>query len=171
MPQRALVVLIGASGSGKSTFAARHFRPTEIVSSDACRAMVGDDEAEMGATDAAFEVLHLIAWKRLEAGRLTVVDATNVQPESRAPLIRLAHQHHRPAVAVVFDMPNAVSVERHRSRVGRPFGAHVVRNQAAQLRRSLAGLDAEGFDRVYVLTSPAEIDAAEVVREPLRPSG
>ncbi|MEG5040586.1 MULTISPECIES: AAA family ATPase, partial [unclassified Microcoleus] len=93
-PELSLVVLIGASGSGKSTFARQHFLPTEIISSDYCRGLVSDDENNQAATADAFEVLHLIAAKRLAAGKLTVIDATNVQPESRKSLLELARKYH-----------------------------------------------------------------------------
>jgi protein phosphatase len=92
IPEPALVVLIGPSGAGKSTFAQRHWRPTEVLSSDACRALVADSETDRSVTPEAFEVLHCVAAKRLAAGRLTVVDATNVQPEARRPLITLARE-------------------------------------------------------------------------------
>src|SRR6202008_1792351 len=94
IPKLSLVVLIGPSGSGKSTFARKHFLPTEVLSSDACRGMVSDDENDQTATTDAFEVLHFVAGKRLALGRLTVIDATNVQPEARKPLVHLARQHH-----------------------------------------------------------------------------
>jgi protein phosphatase len=167
VPDLSLVVLIGASGSGKSTFAAKHFLPTEIVSSDVCRGLVSDDQNDMAATAAAFDVLHLIASKRLEAGRLTVIDATNVQRESRAPLVRLARDQYCLPVAIVLDIPERLCHERNRSRPDRTFGPHVVRNHAQQLRHSLKGLEREGFRRVFVLRSPEEVEAAEVVREPL----
>jgi protein phosphatase len=105
IPELALVVLIGPSGAGKSTFARRHFKPTEILSSDFCRGLVRDDENDQSATEDAFAVLHFVAGKRLAAGRLTVVDATNVQPESRQPLVTLARQYHCLPVAIVFDLP------------------------------------------------------------------
>src|SRR5580658_3527379 len=101
IPNLSLVVLIGPSGSGKSTFARKHFLPTEILSSDACRGMVSDDENKQGVSKEAFEVLHFIAAKRLESGRLTVVDATNVQPEARKPLVELARRFHVVPVAIV----------------------------------------------------------------------
>ncbi len=110
VPELSLVVLIGASGSGKSTFAARHFKPTEVLSSDACRALVSDDENDQSATTVAFEVLHFIAGKRLQEGRLTVVDATSVQREARRPLVELARRHHVLPVAIVFDLPEKVCV-------------------------------------------------------------
>src|SRR4051812_39151932 len=140
IPKLSLVVLIGPSGSGKSTFARRHFLPTEILSSDACRGMVGDDENDQTVTKDAFEVLRFIAGKRLAVGRLTVVDATNVQPEARKPLIELARLYHCLPVAVVLDLPERLCQERNRLRPDRDFGPHVVRNQASQLRRSLRGL-------------------------------
>src|ERR1700761_7033340 len=94
IPRLSLVVRVGPSGSGKSTFARKHFLPTEILSSDACRGMVSDDENNQTVSNEAFEVLHFIATKRLALGKLTVIDATNVQPEGRKPLVRLARQYH-----------------------------------------------------------------------------
>jgi protein phosphatase len=167
IPELCLVVLVGVSGSGKSTFAARHFLATEVVSSDFCRGLVADDENDQKATDAAFEVLYLIAAKRLDAGRLTVVDATNVQPESRRGLIELAKAHDALAVAVVLDLPEQVCAARNSSRPERQFGRHVLRNQREQLRRSLKAIRREGFHRVFVLSSEAEIAATRFEREPL----
>ncbi|WP_337177331.1 polynucleotide kinase-phosphatase [Paludisphaera sp.] len=167
IPRLSLVVLIGPSGSGKSTFARRHFSPTEVLSSDACRGMVSDDENDQEATNDAFDVLHYVASKRLSRGRLTVVDATNVQPESRRPLVELARKYHCLPVAIVLDLPEALCHERNRDRADRAFGPHVVRNQASQLRRSLRGLRKEGFRNVFVLGSPEEVEAAAIERVPL----
>jgi protein phosphatase len=167
IPELSLVILVGPSGSGKSTFARRCFKPTEVLSSDFCRGLVRDDESDQSATDDAFAVLHFIAARRLAAGRLTVVDATNVQPESRAPLVNLARQYHCLPVAVVLDLPEKVCQERNRTRPDRGFGPHVVRQQCQQLRRSLRGLKREGFSHVYTLSTPEEVDAAVVQRQPL----
>jgi protein phosphatase len=167
IPNLSLVVLVGPSGSGKSTFARRHFLPTEVLSSDACRALVSDDENDQSVTNDAFEVLHFVAARRLALGRLTVVDATNVQPEARKPLVELARKYHCLPVAVVLNLPEKVCQERNRSRDERSFGPHVVRNQQSQLRRSLRGLGREGFRHVHVLESPEEVDAATVERVPL----
>src|SRR3954470_11089703 len=127
IPKLSLVVLIGPSGAGKSTFARKHFRPTEVLSSDACRGMVGDDENDQAVTKEAFEVLHFIAARRLALGRLTVIDATNVQPESRKPLVQLAREYHCLPVAVVLNLPERLCQDRNRSREERDFGSHVVR--------------------------------------------
>ncbi len=167
IPELALVVMVGTSGSGKSTFARKHFLPTEILSSDYCRGLVADDENDQAATKDAFEVLNFIAAKRLAAGRLTVVDATNTQPEARKPLIELARRFHCLPVALVLDMPQEVCHERNRQRADRDFGPHVVRNQRSQLRRSLGHLQKEGFRHVTVMRSVEEADAATVTREPL----
>jgi len=166
-PDLSLVVLIGASGSGKSTFARAHFLPTETISSDACRALVSDDENNQAATKDAFDVLHVIAAKRLAAGRLTVVDATNVQAEARRPLVALARQYHCLPVAIVFDLSEGVCQERNRARPDRDFGPHVVRRQSADLRRSLRGLQREGFRHVFTLSSPDEVAAATIECQPL----
>ncbi|HEY2429765.1 MAG TPA: AAA family ATPase, partial [Acidimicrobiales bacterium] len=167
IPKLSLVVLIGPSGSGKSTFARRHFRPTEILSSDGCRGWVSDDENDQSVTRDAFEVLRFVAAKRLALGRLTVIDATNVQPEARKPLVELARQYHCLPVAVVLDMPERTCQERNRGRPDRDFGPHVVRNQSSQLRRSLRGLRKEGFRHVFVMETPEEVEAAAVERVPL----
>lgn len=167
IPNLSLVVLIGPSGAGKSTFARRHFLPTEVLSSDYCRGLVSDDENSQAATRDAFEVLHFIAAKRLEVGRLTVVDATNVQPESRASLVALARQYHVLPVAIVFNLPEEVCQERNRERADRDFGPHVIRQQRSQMRRSLKGLKREGFRHVFELESAAEVDATFVERAAL----
>ena len=167
IPELAVVALIGPSGSGKSTFARKHFRATEILSSDFCRGLVSDDENSQAATNDAFEVLHFIASKRLAAGKLVVIDATNVQSEARKPIIALARQYHCLPVAIVFDMPERLCQDRNRERSDRNFGPHVVRQHSQQLRRSLRGLEREGFRKVHILRSPEEVDAAEIVREPL----
>ncbi|MFL6260640.1 MAG: polynucleotide kinase-phosphatase [Thermoanaerobaculia bacterium] len=169
LPQLSLVVLVGASGAGKSTFARRHFKPTEILTSDFCRALVSDDENDQSATADAFAVLHFVAGKRLARGLLTVVDATNVRPEARAPLVELARAHYVLPVAIVFDPPMAVLEERSRTRTDRDVGAHVLRNQRSQLRRSLRDLQKEGFRHVWVLRSPEEVEAVTVERRPLWP--
>src|SRR5262245_53985649 len=103
IPKLSLVALIGPSGSGKTTFARKHFLPTEILSSDSCRAMVSDHENDQAVTNEAFDVLHFIAAKRLALGRLTVIDATNVQPEARQPLVRLAREYHCLPVAIILN--------------------------------------------------------------------
>jgi protein phosphatase len=169
IPDFCLVVLIGASGAGKSTFARKQFLPTEVLSSDYCRALVSDDENSQEATKDAFQVLHFIAAKRLASRRLTVIDATNVQPEARKPLVALAREYHCFAVAIVLQTPEALCQERNRGRPDRNFGPHVVRSHIQQLRRSLRGLEREGFRHVHTLNSPEAIEAATVVRQPLWP--
>ena len=167
IPELSLVALVGPTGSGKSSFAASHFKPTEVVSSDACRAMVADDPTDQAATTDAFAVLNFIAATRLRAGRLTVIDATSVQPQARKSLVELARENDCMPVAIVLNMPEALCVARNRGRPDRAFGSRVVRHQASQLRRSLRGLKREGFRYVFVLNSPEEVDAATVERLPM----
>ncbi|WP_216209552.1 polynucleotide kinase-phosphatase [Amycolatopsis aidingensis] len=168
VPDMSLVVLIGASGSGKSTFARTHFAPTQVLSSDFFRGLVADDENDQSASAEAFDALHYVAGKRLAAGRVTVVDATNVQRASRAGLLRLAREHDVLPTAIVLDLPESVCVRRNEGRPDRDFGAQVVRRHRSDLRRSLKHLQKEGFRRVHVLRSEREVAEAEVVIEPLR---
>ena len=168
LPELALVLLIGVSGSGKSTFARTHFLPTEVISSDFCRALVSDDENDLRCTADAFEVLRFIAAKRLKAGRLTVVDATNVQVESRRTLIELAREHHVLPVAIVLDLPVKLCEERTSLRPDRNFGPHVIRNQYKQLHRSIASLKKkEHFTQVHVLRSVDDVAAVQITRQPV----
>jgi protein phosphatase len=167
IPELSLVVLIGPSGAGKSTFAGQHFLPTEVLSSDACRGLVSDDPNDQSATNDAFDVLNFIARKRLAAGRLTVIDATNVQPEARKSLVALAREFHVLPVAIVLNLPENVCKARNANRPDRQFGSHVIRNQRSQLRRSLRQLKREGFRHRSILTSPEEVAAASVQRVPL----
>jgi protein phosphatase len=160
-------VLVGPSGCGKSTFARTHFKQTEVISSDFCRGLVSDDENSQEATGDAFDVLNYVAAKRLARGLLTVVDATNVQPEARKPLVEMAREHDVLAVAIVLKMPEQLCHERNKDRQGRDFGPHVVRNQSAQLRRGLRGLEREGFRYVYTLETPEVVEQATIIRQPL----
>jgi protein phosphatase len=160
-------LFLSARGSGKSTFARRHFKPFEVISSDFCRGLVSNDENDQSATKDAFETLHFIARKRLARGHFTVVDATNVQPESRKPLVAIAREYHVLPVAVVLNTPERICQERNQQRADRSFGPHVVRNQQQDLRRSLRGLEREGFRHVFVLSKAEELETAEVIREPL----
>src|SRR5438105_317937 len=167
LPSPSLILLVGPSGCGKSTFARTHFAPTEVVSSDRCRALVSDDEADQSATHAAFEVLHLIVAKRLERCRLTVVDATNVSADARRPLLELARRHHLPCDAIVLDLPVDACLAHNLAREGRTVAEDVIHRQWEQLHRALRHLPHEGFRAVHALRWPDEVSAAEVVRTPL----
>ena len=165
IPDFCLVVLIGASGSGKSTFARQHFKPTEVISSDACRGMVEDDENSQDATGDAFALLHYIAETRLRRRKLVVVDATNVRQEDRAQLVRIAKKYHALAVAIVLNPGEDICHERNKARPDRQYGPHVVRNHMASLRRNIRRIDKEGFRYVHELRSVEEIDSVEIARE------
>ncbi|WP_328779937.1 polynucleotide kinase-phosphatase [Streptomyces canus] len=161
-----LVVLVGASGSGKSTFARRHFKPTEVISSDFCRGLVSDDENDQGATKDAFDVLHYIAGKRLAAGRRTVVDATSVQEDSRRQLIDLAKRYDVLPIAIVLDVPEEVCAERNAARTDRAdMPIRVIKRHIRELRRSIRRLEREGFRKVHVLRGVADVENATVVTE------
>ncbi len=167
VPAMGLVLLCGASGSGKSTFARRWFAPTEVVSGDQCRALVGDDETDQSVTPTAFALLHEIVARRLELGRLTVVDATNTQPDDRRPLLELARTWDVLTTAVVFDLPLRLCLDRNAVRDDRRVPEHAIRRQHQTLRRTARGLRRERFSRVYALGSEAEVDAVTVERTPV----
>lgn len=158
IPELCVVALIGASGSGKSTFARQHFKPTEILSSDFFRGLVSDDENDQAATKDAFESLHYLLAKRLARGRLTVIDATNVRAEDRRAIVEAARKYHCFAVAIVLDIPERICLERNETRADRDMGPHVIRRQAMELRRGLRGLEREGFRFVHVLGGTDDIE-------------
>jgi protein phosphatase len=165
VPADALILLIGVAASGKSTFAARHFAPTEIISSDAIRALIADDPHAQTATDDAFDLLHRLLAMRLRRGRLTVVDATNVEAWARAELLAVARRHRRPSVAIVLDLPLPVALGRNLERPMPRPPATAIRRQHRWLTDSLAGLPDEGYDAVHHLRTAAEIDTATFLRE------
>jgi protein phosphatase len=167
IPDFALVVLIGASGSGKSTFATRHFAPTEVISSDRARGWVSDDETDQSVSADAFELVRAVAEMRLKHRRLTVIDATNVRPADRKGWIEIARRWHALPIAIVIDPGISVCVERNKGRADRPFGANVIQRMSSEIRRGLRGLQREGFRQVWTLSSESEVDAAVVERKPL----
>ncbi|MEM9917306.1 MAG: polynucleotide kinase-phosphatase [Bacteroidota bacterium] len=167
IPELSLVVLVGTSSSGKSTFAHKHFKATEIISSDYCRALVSDDENSLHANKDTFELLHYILRKRLKNGLLTVVDATNVQMEARRALVQIAREYHCLPVAVVLNTPLDVCRKRSEERPDRHLPRHVIPNQYRQMKRSLRRLKKEGFRYCFELKKPEEADAAVVTREKL----
>lgn len=167
IPEVAVVALVGVSGSGKSTFAKTHFKPTEVLSSDYFRALISDDENNQQVTSQAFDTLYYVANKRLELGLMTVIDATNVQKEARASVLHLAKEQNCHAVAIVLDIPDRVCRERNEKRPDRDFGGHVITRQSQQLKRSIRFLQKEGFRYIYVLKSEEEAAEAEIVRTPL----
>lgn len=165
LPASALVVLIGPSGAGKSTFAARHFAPTQVLSSDAMRATVADDPNDQTATDAAFELLHAALGMRLARGRLTVVDATSVERWARERLLAEARRHGRPAVAIVLDLPLATCLERNAARTDRQLPPGSIRRQHARMRASLDGLIDEGFQPIVMLSTMEAVQAVSLERD------
>lgn len=164
IPEFALVLLVGASGMGKSTFAAMHFLPTEVVSSDRMRGWIADDETDQSATGDAFDVLHYIVEKRLKNRRFTVVDATSVQPEARKSLVALARKWHALVVAITFELPEEVALARNAERADRQFGAGPVRRQMLNLKRSIKSMGREGIRYVHRLRSIDQVEAVEITR-------
>jgi len=168
VPEFALVLLVGPSGCGKSSFARAHFARTEVLSSDFFRGMVCDDEMNQAASGDAFELMHRACAMRLSRGKFTVIDATNVRPEARKPLLELARQYHAQVVAVVLDFSAEVCHARNQERrAERPFGPEVTQRHADDLKRSFDRLETEGVRRVHVLRSEAEVGAVRFERQRL----
>jgi protein phosphatase len=163
IPRRSLVLLIGPAGSGKSTFARERFSPLQIIESDHCRALVCDDETDQSSTRAAFDLVHFLVNKRLEFGKLTVVDATNVEVKARSGLLTLARDYNFTPVAIVFDVGKEVALRQNSQRRDRQVSASIIHRQYEDMQSSRKSLSREGFSRVYVMKSPEEAAAATVV--------
>ena len=164
IPEFALVAMVGATSSGKSSFAKKHFLPTEILSSDFFRAMVSDDENDQSVSREAFDLLFYAANKRLDLMKTTVIDATNVQPTARKQIVDLAREQNVHAVAIVLNLPERVLQERNAARPERGYPEHVIRKHVSDLRRSIKNLKREGFRFVYILNSEEEVNEAQIVR-------
>ena len=167
IPETSVVALIGVSGSGKSTFAKTHFKPTEVLSSDYFRGLISDDENNQQVSAQAFETLFYVANKRLDLGLLTVIGATNVNKEGREPVLKLAREQNCIAVAIVLNIPERICRSLNEKSPDRNFGAHVITRQGEQLRRSIRHLQKEGFRYVYILESEEEDANTEIIRTPL----
>ena len=150
IPRPSLVVLVGPAGSGKSTFAAAHFRPTAVVSSDQCRAMISDDPSNQRVSGDAFDLFHFIIDRRLKWRRLAVADSTALTRQARRLLLRIARDRGVPAVLLLFDVPLQTCLERDLVRP-QPVGEEVVRRQYDQLEEARKTVREEGFDQVHVL--------------------
>lgn len=165
VPNFCLILLIGPSGSGKSEFAKKHFKSTEIVSSDFCRGIVGDDESDQSISEHAFDLLHYIAEKRLFLGKLTVIDATNLHQAARKELIKIAERNNCLYVAIIFNLSEKLCKERDSKRKERRVGEGVIKKHFQMLKSSIDNIYKESFKYVYILNSQEEINSIEIKRE------
>jgi protein phosphatase len=172
IPDPALILLIGPAGAGKSTFAAKHFRATEVVSSDRCRGLIADDESDQSVTRQAFSLLHHIVRERLRLQRLTVVDATNLHTTARGPLLRLARACGVPAIAIVFEVALATCLARNLSRPQRRVSPEAIAQHARELALARRRLAREGYQQIYVLREEEldEVIVRRVARNQAQPS-
>ena len=164
IPRNSLVVLCGPAGSGKSTWAAKHFLPTQVVSSDECRALVFDDPTNQSVSAHAFDLMHFIIEKRLALKRLTVADATNLERKHRRILIQIAGRLHFNIVLIAFDVQLETCLSRNWAR-HRKVPQDALLNQHALLVKTLRAIDKEGFNRVYKLNEETQsIAPVRIVR-------
>lgn len=167
IPEFALVAMIGSTSSGKTTFAHKHFLPTEVLSSDFFRAMISDDENNQTVSSDAFDLLYYAANKRLDRMKTTIIDATNVQQSARKQILDLAYKQNVQTVAIVLNLPESELLKRNAARADRGYPERVIRKHSTDLRRSINHLKREGFKIIYVMNSQEEVDNAEIVRTKL----
>ena len=167
IPRNSLVVLCGPAGCGKSTFAAKHFLPTQVVSSDDCRAQLSDDATNQEITAFAFQLMHFIVERRLWLRRLTVADATNLKREDRRPMIELAKRFGFNLAAIVFNVSLDICLTRN-ARRARTIPDDAIVAQHSLVQPTLASIKREGFHYVFVLDDKhqglADIEVGSIVR-------
>ena len=167
IPEFCLVALIGATSSGKTTFAHKYFKPTEVLSSDFFRGMVSDDENDQSASAEAFDLLYYAANKRLDNMKLTVIDATNIQKSAREKILQTAKAQNVHTAAIVLDLPEEVLQERNKQRPDRDLPKRVIRQHCIDVKRSIRSLKREGFRFVYIISSLEQLENCEIVRTKL----
>lgn len=167
IPEFCLVALVGATSAGKSSFAKKHFKPTEVLSSDFFRAMICDDENEQSISSDAFDLLYNALNKRLKNSKLTVIDATSVQQSARKQLLDIAAEHNVHTAAIVLDLPEEILQQRNNVRPDRNIPEKVVREHYLELQQGIKNLKSEGFDLVYVINSLEQLNNVEIVRTKL----
>jgi protein phosphatase len=163
IPSFSLVLLMGASSSGKSTFARNNFKSTEIISSDTSRSLVDDDENNQDASKDAFELMHFLTEKRLKRGKLTVIDATNVQKENRAKFLEIAKKYNCHTTIISFDIEEEIIKKRHDLRKDRFFGYDVLYLHRNDFKKSIKSIGNEGFNQIYLLKSPQDVEQVEII--------
>lgn len=167
IPEFCLVALVGGTSSGKTTFARKYFKPTEVLSSDFFRGMVSDDENDQNATTEAFDLLWYAAAKRLSNMKLTVIDATNIQKKSRERVLQTAKEHDVHTAAIVLDLPEELMQQRNKARPDRRLPERVIRQHCSDVKRSIRNLKREGFRFVYIINSLEQLENCEIVRTKL----
>jgi len=168
LPDPALVVLVGASGSGKSTWARARYRAAEIVSSDDLRGVVGSGRHDLDASVEAFALLDLIVGGRVRRGLTTVVDTLGLDDVRRTGWLDLARAHGLPAVVVAFDAPADLCRRRNADR-DRPVPAKVLTQQLRAFRGVLDALPDDGWDRVVRVSGADVAPAPAATPEPVHP--
>ena len=158
LPTRTLLVLCGPAGSGKSTFA-RHlmatherqgWKPTMIVSSDACRAQICDDENSQQVNRDTFDLFHYIIHKRMFQNRFTLADSTALHPESRQRMLDLARRHNYHTCLLVFNISAQICLQRDLGRA-RQVGEQVIAFHAGLLQKTLQAIPSEGWNQILLL--------------------
>jgi protein phosphatase len=166
-PELSLLLLVGSSGSGKSSFARKHFLPTEVLSSDFFRGMISDDQGDQRVSPDAFAVLHLALEKRLKHGRFTVLDTTHLKPSSRKAAFEYAQKAHVPVYAIVFDLPQELCQQQNLNRPDRVVESRVVTKHHELLQQALKEMQEEGFKAIHRLSSKEEVDSVVITRSRL----
>ncbi|MDE7213047.1 MAG: polynucleotide kinase-phosphatase, partial [Anaeroplasmataceae bacterium] len=167
IPEFCLVAMVGGTSSGKSSFANKHFKSTEVLSSDYFRSMVCDNENDQSVSADAFDMLFYAATKRLNHMKLTVIDATNIQQNSRKKILDLAKEQNVHTVAIVLNLPEEVLQERNKARANRNFPERVIRQHCIDVKNSIKHLKQEGFRFIYVINSLEQLENTQIVRTKL----
>jgi alkanesulfonate monooxygenase SsuD/methylene tetrahydromethanopterin reductase-like flavin-dependent oxidoreductase (luciferase family)/predicted kinase len=152
LPDPAVVVLVGPSGSGKSAWAAAHYRREEIVSSDALRGVVGSGPHDLDATDDAFDLLERVVAARTGRRLTTVIDTLGADEVRRRAWLARAREAGLPAVLVVMDTPDAECRRRNAAR-DRPVPAPALARQLKRHRALVPQLELEGWDVVHTVSA------------------
>lgn len=156
IPKPSLVILVGPSCSGKTTFSKKYFEDDEIISMDL------NNQGNKKAKENSIDILYNQISKKLEIGKIVVLDSSNLIESTRKVLLRFANEFHILPIAIVFNISEKECLKRNESKG--IVSDCLIKAQMTYLNKTLKTIEKEGFSKVYILNDTKDIDRVKIER-------